>query len=98
MRKLPERGNMLSKKITINNKLGLHVRASAKFVNTTTKYKSTIKIESENKSVNGKSIMGIMMLAAKKGTELNIHVEGPDEQDMLQDIEDLIKNNFGEKE
>ncbi|NQY42351.1 MAG: HPr family phosphocarrier protein [Legionellales bacterium] len=89
---------MLSKKITITNKLGLHARASAKFVNTAAKYKSKINIESDNRSVNGKSIMGILMLAAKQGTELNIQIEGPDEHEMLNALESLISNKFGEKD
>lgn len=89
---------MINKRITINNKLGLHARASAKFVNVTSKYQSSIQINSNNKSINGKSIMGVMMLAAKKGTQLEINIDGPDEQDMLDDIEDLVNNNFGEEE
>lgn len=98
MSKPLNRGNMVNKKITINNKLGLHARASAKFVNVTTKYQSSIQVSNNDKSINGKSIMGVMMLAAKKGTQLEINIDGPDEKDMLNDIEELINNNFGEKE
>ena len=89
---------MLKKKVTIINKLGLHARAAAKFVNHTAHYASEIDVVKNGHKVNGKSIMGVMMLAAGKGTELELVVEGEDEQEMLTDITNLISNRFGEEE
>lgn len=88
---------MLVKNITIQNKLGLHARAAAKFVATATRYGSQINVRKDNQIVNGKSIMGIMTLAASKGTILEITVEGDDEMHCLQDIETLINNKFNEE-
>jgi len=87
---------VLEKTITIRNKLGLHARAAAKFVSHASRYGSNITVAKNNMEVNGKSIMGIMMLAASRGTELKLNIEGEDESEMLRDIETLIENNFGE--
>ncbi|MFN7096835.1 MAG: HPr family phosphocarrier protein [Gammaproteobacteria bacterium] len=84
--------------VTIINKLGLHARASAKLVNTAARFSSHIDIKRGAKTVNGKSIMGVMMLAASKGTELELHIEGEDEKDAMQALRDLIANRFGEDE
>ncbi|STY30480.1 sugar transport PTS system phosphocarrier HPr protein [Legionella wadsworthii] len=73
---------MIKTKIKIINKLGLHARASAKFVSTASKYQSQINITSNSQTVNGKSIMGVMMLAANKGSELLMEIDGPDEAEM----------------
>lgn len=89
---------MITKTITIINKLGLHARAAAKFVATASKFSSEIMIIKNNQKVNGKSIMGVMMLAASKGTELELRVDGEDELALLDAIELLISNYFGEKE
>lgn len=89
---------MITKTITIINKLGLHARAAAKFVATASKFSSEIMIIKNNQKVNGKSIMGVMMLAASKGTELELRVDGEDEVALLDAIELLISNYFGEKE
>jgi phosphocarrier protein len=87
-----------NKKIIINNKLGLHARAAAKFVRIASGFQSEIMIHLGNREVNGKSIMGIMMLAAGKGTEINIITIGPDENEAMTSLEDLIINKFGEPE
>jgi len=87
-----------NKKIIINNKLGLHARAAAKFVRIASGFQSEIMIHLGNREVNGKSIMGIMMLAAGKGTEINIITIGPDENEAMSSLEDLIINKFGELE
>ena len=87
-----------NKKIVISNKLGLHARAAAKFVRIAAGYQSEIMINSGNQEVSGKSIMGIMMLAAGKGTEINLVTVGPDEEEALIALEDLILNRFGEAE
>ena len=88
---------MLDQEFTIINKLGLHARASALFVKTASRFRSEIKIEREGIAVNGKSIMGIMMLAASKGTRIRLTVEGPDEEEALQTIGALIIDGFGEE-
>jgi phosphocarrier protein HPr len=89
---------MIKTKITIINKLGLHARASAKFVSTASRFQSQIDITKDNQTINGKSIMGVMMLAANKGSELTLQIEGPDEEDMERAIVELINNCFGEPE
>jgi phosphocarrier protein HPr len=87
---------MQQKKIKIANKLGLHARAAAKLVSLTSKYSSKVELLYKNKSVNGKSIMGLMMLAASEGSELEIIVEGSDEVELMTKIESLISNKFNE--
>jgi len=88
---------MISKSIIISNKLGLHARASAKFVGKAGEFTSKIEIKKGSKIVNGKSIMGIMMLAASKGTELEIIADGEDELAALDAIVALVENKFGEE-
>lgn len=89
---------MINKKITIINKLGLHARAAAKFVATSSRFVSELLVYKGSQQVNGKSIMGVMMLAASKGTELQLVVEGEDEQEMIDAITQLIDDRFGEEE
>lgn len=89
---------MITTKITIINKLGLHARASAKFVATAAKFQSQIEVVKNSQTVNGKSIMGIMMLAAHQNNELTLKIEGPDEEAMKKALVDLINNRFGEPE
>jgi phosphocarrier protein len=89
---------MLKKTITIINKLGLHARAAAKLVSYASRYASTIRIIRNNQEVNGKSIMGVMMLAAAKGSNIELLIEGEDEVDAMAAIENLINERFGEKE
>jgi len=88
---------MLSEKIEIINKLGLHARAAAKFVSTANQYESAIKLSKDDRCVDGKSIMSVMMLAASCGTFLNLQVEGPDENDAFTAIKTLIADKFGEE-
>jgi len=88
---------MLNKEFTIVNKLGLHARASALFVKTASRFVAEIKLEKQGIEVNGKSIMGIMMLAASKGTTVLLSVSGTDEVEALQTMGDLIANGFGEE-
>ena len=89
---------MLQQEITIINKLGLHARAAAKFVALASDFKSEIFLIKDNKTVNGKSIMGIMMLAASKDTTLLIKINGEDENDALEKLTALINNRFDENE
>jgi len=89
---------MLITTIKIINKLGLHARASAKLTQVANQFKSDIWIEKNNKKVNAKSIMGVMMLAASQGSDITITTEGSDEQDALNSIIALINDYFGEGE
>lgn len=88
---------MLEQQFAIINKLGLHARASALFVKTASQFKSDIRVTREGVEVNGKSIMGIMMLAAAKGTDIVLKVAGADEAEAFQALGELIQNGFGEE-
>ena len=88
---------MVVEEFSIVNKLGLHARASALLVKTASRFRSDIKVEREGVEVNGKSIMGIMMLAAAKGTSVRVKIEGEDETEAMQVLGDLIKDGFGEE-
>ncbi|KTD03768.1 sugar transport PTS system phosphocarrier HPr protein [Legionella geestiana] len=89
---------MIQVTVTLINVLGLHARASAKFVATAARFQSSIEIRRGSQCVNGKSIMGVMMLAAPCGSELLLEIEGPDEEAMEKAIVALINNRFGEAE
>ena len=88
---------MLQKEFVIINKLGLHARASALFVKTASRFTSEVKLARDGVEVNGKSIMGIMMLAASKGSTVRLTAAGADEAEAMQTIGDLITNGFGEE-
>ncbi|EEB80131.1 MAG: HPr family phosphocarrier protein [Halioglobus sp.] len=89
---------MIETQVTIINKLGLHARAAAKFVSCTSAYSSSIEAGKEGNMVDAKSIMSVMMLAAGKGTVLDIRVEGADEEAALEALVTLIGNRFDEAE
>jgi len=89
---------MIKTKITIINKLGLHARASAKFVSTANQFISQIDVTKDSQTINGKSIMGVMMLAASKGSQLSLQIEGEDEVEMEKALTELINNRFDEEE
>ena len=89
---------MITKQITIINKLGLHARAAAKLVNCASGFRSSVFIERNSQRVNGKSIMGVMMLAASQGSNLKIEVSGKDEIIAIEAIESLIQDRFGEEQ
>lgn len=89
---------MISKDLTIINKLGLHARAAAKLVALASNYQSEIAIEKEGKTINGKSIMGVMMLAASQNSVITITITGDDEDNAMHSIENLINNYFDEEE
>ena len=84
--------------IEIINKLGLHARAAAKLVKTASVFAADISLERKGQQVSAKSIMGVMMLAASKGTTLTIRVDGEDEVEALDAVLDLISDRFGEGE
>lgn len=89
---------MARKTLTIINKLGLHARAAAKFVQVASGFESNISVIHGNKEVNGKSIMGVMMLAAGKGSSIQIVTSGRDEVAALYQLEELVLSRFGEDE
>lgn len=87
---------MEKKEFTIKNRLGLHARAAAQLVQTANRFKSEILVEKEGLEVNGKSIMGILMLAAPQGSEISVTVNGEDEKQAMIALEQLIDDGFGE--
>ncbi|MEN8214144.1 MAG: HPr family phosphocarrier protein [Pseudomonadota bacterium] len=89
---------MIEKQVTIVNKLGLHARAAAKLVATASGYCSEIHIEKEGQRVNGKSIMGVMMLAASKESVITLQAQGEDAGAALNALEQLINDRFCELE
>ncbi len=89
---------MNHKTITIIRKLGLHARAAAKFVQVASSFNAEVNVNSGHREVSGKSIMGVMMLAAGKGAEIEIRTIGPDEDEAMAAIEALINDKFGEDE
>jgi phosphocarrier protein len=89
---------MRCQKIIIINKLGLHARASAKFVSLAAEFESEITLKRNGQQINGKSIMGIMMLAAAKGAEIEICADGTDEKMALEALTEMVSNRFGEGE
>ena len=89
---------MAQKEINIINKLGLHARAAAKFVTLASVFNSDIQLERNGRRVNGKSIMGVMMLAAGKGSQLTLIISGNDENEAMERLGDLVAQKFGEDE
>lgn len=87
---------MTRKIVTVKNKLGLHARPSALLVRAATKYRSEFYIEKDGTKVNGKSIMGVMMLAAECGSTLHLIADGVDEEYLLDEISVMIAEGFGE--
>jgi len=89
---------MLSREITISNKLGLHARAAAKLVGIANGYGAEVTLDKQGQRINGKSIMGVMMLAASQGTVLQLHIDGEDEAEAMDALVALIDDKFGEGE
>ncbi len=89
---------MVSKELTIINKLGMHARAAAKFVNLASHFESEVELQKGGRRVNGKSIMGVMMLAAGKGSTVTLYAHGGDENEAISELEALINRRFGEAE
>ena len=89
---------MTSRSVTVSNQLGLHARAAAKFVHLATRYSSHIRVGREGKVMDGKSIMGILLLAAARGTTLTISADGPDEAAALDALCGLVASGFGEEQ
>ena len=89
--------NFTTKEFLVLNKLGIHARPAAMFVKTANRFTCDIFVEKDGEKVNGKSIMGLMMLAAGPGSKLTVHVSGPDAAKALAEIENLIKRKFDEE-
>jgi phosphocarrier protein len=89
---------LAEQQVLIQNKLGLHARASASFAVTASSFASDVALIKDDIEVNGKSIMGIMMLAACKGTLLRIRTDGPDAEEALKALVQLVDDRFGEGE
>jgi len=89
---------MLQREVEIINKLGLHARASAKLTQTAGRFESAVWLSRNGRRVNAKSIMGVMMLAAAKGSTIIVETDGPDEEQALSALSSLIAERFGEDE
>lgn len=89
---------MLKQTLLIVNKLGLHARAAAKLVKLASSFECQVQVKRQQREVNGKSIMGVMLLAAGKGTEIELIVDGADETTAMEKISELINSGFGEEE
>lgn len=87
----------IEKELTILNRLGLHARPAAMFVRIASRHRAEIWVSKEGEEVNGKSIMGLMMLAAGQGSTLRIRCDGPDADKAIEELEDLIKAGFNEE-
>ena len=87
---------MLRKTVEITNKLGMHARPATMIVKTATRFRSEFKIIKDNMEINGKSIMGVMTLAAECGSRLELVVDGVDEEHLLREISELFISKFGE--
>ncbi|HEX7938734.1 MAG TPA: HPr family phosphocarrier protein [Gemmatimonadaceae bacterium] len=87
---------MIERNVTIRNKYGIHARPAAEIVKTAAKFKSEITLVRDDVEVNGKSIMGVMMLAAEQGSTLLVRADGPDEEAAIAALTALIASNFGE--
>jgi len=93
----PTSGEKIEQEITIVNRLGLHARPAAMFVRVASRHRCEIWVAKEGEEINGKSIMGLMMLAAGQGSKLRIRAEGPDAAQAIQEIEELIQSRFNEE-
>src|SRR5262249_35071031 len=91
-----ERALKIERDISVTNRLGLHARPAAMFVRIASRYRSEIWVSKEGEEVNGKSIMGLMMLAAGQGSKLRIRCEGPDADKAMEELEALIQAGFNE--
>jgi phosphocarrier protein len=93
----PNQGLQSSKDLVIENRNGLHARPAALFVKTASRFRAEVWVEKDEERVNGKSIMGLMMLAAGKGSVLKVTAEGEDADSVIAELESLLKTRFGEE-
>lgn len=89
---------MVSKNVLIKNKLGLHARAAVKLVNLANRFSSAVRIVKDDTEIDGKSILGILTLAATQGTEITLRISGDDEKAALRALAELVNHKFDERE
>ena len=87
---------MISRNVTVVNQLGMHARAAAKFVHLATRFEARVKVARERREMDGKSIMGILLLAAPRGSTITISADGADERDAVAALVALVQSGFGE--
>ena len=88
---------MIRRSLRIRNRLGLHARAAARFVHTASRFRSQVSASRTGRTMDGKSILGILLLAAPQGTEIELAVDGPDEAEAMAALEALVADGFGER-
>jgi phosphocarrier protein len=88
---------VIRRSLRIRNRLGLHARAAARFVHTASRFRSQVTASRNGRTMDGKSILGILLLAAPQGTELELAVDGPDEAEAMAALEALVADGFGER-
>lgn len=88
---------MIRRSLPIRNRLGLHARAAARFVQTASRFRSQVSAGRNGRTMDGKSILGILLLGASQGTEIEVTVDGPDEAEALDALEALVAGGFGEE-
>ncbi|OLC74343.1 MAG: hypothetical protein AUJ01_08985 [Acidobacteria bacterium 13_1_40CM_3_65_5] len=88
---------MISQSVTVVNQLGMHARAAAKFVHLATRYQSRVRVARDSREMDGKSIMGILLLAAARGSTITISADGRDESDAVSALVALVESGFGEE-
>lgn len=88
---------MIRRSLRIRNRLGLHARAAARFVHTASRFRSQVTASRNGRTMDGKSILGILLLAAPQGTEIELAVDGPDEAEAMAALEALVADGFGER-
>ncbi len=87
---------MITKKLIVQNKLGIHARPAAQFVRVASRFQADVSVEKDDEAVDGKSIMGLMMLAVGWGAEISVTADGADEAEAIAALEELINSKFGE--
>jgi phosphotransferase system HPr (HPr) family protein len=88
---------VIRRSLRIRNRLGLHARAAARFVHTASRFRSQVSASRDGRTMDGKSILGILLLAAPQGTEIELLVDGPDEVEAMAALEALVADGFGER-
>ncbi len=88
---------MITKNLTILNKLGIHARPAAQFVRVSSRFQCDVTVEKDDEAVDGKSIMGLMMLAVGCGADIKVITDGPDEAEAMAALEELVNKKFGEE-
>src|SRR6187200_1494600 len=92
----PPSTSMVSQEVTVVNQLGMHARAAAKFVHLATRFEARVKVARDAREMDGKSIMGILLLAAARGSTITISADGVDERDAVAALVELVQSGFGE--